>query len=139
MITRATQRKTRYRGVMAVEAALLFPILMMLTLGVIEYGWLFLKANQITNAARQASRIAIRAAPTMTNADVTGLVDDLMAKAGITGHTTTISTVDVSSVAAGTAIEVKITVPWAGIALINIPYVPTPTNLVAAVSMAKEG
>ena len=42
-----------------VEAAIVFPILLMLTLGAIEYGWLFLNAQQVTNAARQGARIAI--------------------------------------------------------------------------------
>ena len=40
------------RGATLVEMAVVFPLLLMVTLGAIKYGWLFLKAQQMTNAAR---------------------------------------------------------------------------------------
>jgi len=47
------------RGTLVVEAALLLPLILLIVLGLIEYGWLFYNVQQITNAARQGARIAI--------------------------------------------------------------------------------
>ena len=48
--------KARQSGLATIEMAMVLPLLMLLTLGVIEYGWMFLKSQQITNAARQGAR-----------------------------------------------------------------------------------
>ncbi len=48
------------RGTAAVEAALILPLLMLLLLGVIEYGWIYLKSEQIANAARHGARVGAR-------------------------------------------------------------------------------
>lgn len=130
-------KKTRYSGTTMVEAALVFPLLLLLTLGAIEYGWLFLKAQQTTHAAREGARIAIRAG--LTDPDVVNnAIDYLMTAAGISGYTTTISELDV---AAGEHVTVQITVPCGeNIVLIDAPLLlPVPENLGAAVTMAKEG
>jgi Flp pilus assembly protein TadG len=125
------------RGVAAIEAAIVFPLLIVLTLGLVEYGWMFLKAHQVTNAARQASRISIRAG--VDNYDVVGSVDDSMASAGITGYSITITPSDVAIVDVGEKIRVEVSVPWVNMAIMNIPLLPAPDNLSASVTMAKEG
>lgn len=134
---KARKQKNRYRGVAAVEAAVVFPLLIILTFGVIEYGWMFLKIHQITNAARHGSRVAIR--PTATNAHVTASIDALMVSADITGYQVTISPADVTLLNVGETIEVGITVPWANIAIMNISLLPKPANIQASTTMAKEG
>jgi len=46
MATAALKNKTRNtKGIATIEMALLLPILCMLTFGVMEYGWMFLKAQ----------------------------------------------------------------------------------------------
>ena len=137
MNTKTTQYKSRYLGAATVEAAVVLPLLLLLTFGVIEYGWLFLKAHQITNAARHGSRIAVR--PSATNAQVMGSISDLMSSAEITGYQVTISPGDISLVSVGETVEVGITVPWENVAIMNIPLLPKPTNIQASVTMAKEG
>ena len=52
------------RGVAAVEMAVVLPLLLLVTFGLMEYGWLFLKAQQVANAARQGARYA--ALPSVT-------------------------------------------------------------------------
>ena len=133
------QRKTRYRGIAAVEAAIVFPLMLLLTLGVIEYGWMFLKAQQTTNAARNGARIAIR--PGEDNASVTAEIDLLMTSAGMgtSGYSITFVPADITTPVLGETLEVQITVPWANIALMNIPLLPGPANISASVAMAKEG
>ena len=53
------KRKPGNAGSAVIEAALVLPVLILVTFGTIEYGWLFLKSQQIGNAARNASRMGI--------------------------------------------------------------------------------
>ncbi len=124
------------RGVVSIEAALLFPLLLLLTFGVIEYGWVFLKSQQITNAARQGARIGAR--PDASNALVESTIASLMNDAGISGYQITMPG-DITQIPPGTAFVVEISVPYASIELGGPPFVPMPDNLHASVSMAKEG
>ncbi len=137
MVKTQKQKKIRYRGLALIEMALVFPLLVLLTFGVIEYGWLFLKAQEITNAARYGARIAIRPTDTAVG-DALAAIDVLMARAGMadTGYGVTISP---AVTEAGEAFEVKVTVPSANIAIMNAPWWPLPENLGASVTMAKEG
>ena len=141
MVKTQKRKKIRYRGLAVIEMALVLPLLVLLTFGVIEYGWLFLKAQEITNAARYGARIAIRPVEGAVG-DAEAAIHVLMARAGMadTGYWVTILLVDTPS---GTpehqAFEVKVTVPSANIALMNAPWWPLPENLGASVTMAKEG
>ncbi|MCO4744941.1 MAG: pilus assembly protein [Proteobacteria bacterium] len=49
-------RAKRRRGAAAVEFAVTFPILLLLTFGIIEYGWMFHEYNQLHTALRDAAR-----------------------------------------------------------------------------------
>ena len=135
-----TKKQTRYRGLAAVEVALVFPLLLLLTLGGIRYGWLFLKAQQITNAARHGARIAILPGVTV-NDDVLPAIQSLMAAAGINSgdYSVTISPADFPSAAAGDTVTIQVTVPCANIDIMDVPLLPSFENLGASVTMAKEG
>ena len=137
MIAKKTLKKSRYHGTAVVEAAIVFPLLIMLTFGVIEYGWMFLKAHQITNAARNGCRFAIR--PDADNGKVNALVSDLMTSAGITGYQVTFNPGDVSLVDVGDTVNVSVSVPFENIAIMNIPLLPKPASIHASTTMAKEG
>ena len=129
----------RYRGTAAIEAAIVFPLLLLITLGVIEYGWMFLKVHQITNAARYGARIAIR--PGSTSTDVTSDIDSLMTTADMqsSGYSISFLPTDIGSIPVGESLEVKITVPWANLSLMNLSFLPTPATIGSTVTMAKEG
>jgi len=131
--------KSRYRGAAIVEAAVVFPWIFLLTFGVIEYGWLFLKAQQATNAARQGARIGIL--PDANSIQVEAAILVVMTDAGMedSGYSVEYPLGDVSSFSAGDALEVQVTVPCENIALINLPLLPMPENLSPSVTMAKEG
>jgi Flp pilus assembly protein TadG len=112
----------------------------MLTLGAIRYGHLFLKAQQITNAARHGARTAIR--PDATTTDVETEVANLMTAAGMgaSGYDTNLTDV---SPGVGQSVTVRITVPAANIDIMHVPLFtdlePADWNLGATVTMAKEG
>ena len=128
----------RRRCLVSIEAALVFPLLLLLTLGLMELGWMILKSHQIANAARNGARIGVRI--DATNADVQQAVDSLMAAAGMadSGYAVTLVPADVSQMNGGEQLTVTLTVLYENIDL-GMPLVPTPTALEASVTMAKEG
>lgn len=130
-------RHNARRGTAAVEAALMLPMVMFMTLALVTYGWIFIKSGQINNAARQGARVAARA--DAEDADVQSIIDTLMANAGISGYA--VDPLDVQGSPAGTIMTVTITVPYAGtdVELISMPFMPVPQNLKSVASMLKEG
>jgi Flp pilus assembly protein TadG len=127
------------RGSLTVEAALLLPLIFMLTFGLIEYGWMFLKQQQITNTARQCARLG--AMVDGTNAAVTSQIGTMMTNYGLgsSGYTATISPGNVATAARGTQISVTISIPYANIDVTGFTLLPMPTTISSKVSMQKEG
>ena len=132
--------KKNRSGLATVEMAIVVLLLLMVTMGAIQYGLLFLRTQQITNAARQGARIAIL--PTSGLSDVEAAVERLMAAAGMakvkSGYSVTVLPGDLGG-DPGDAISVRIVVPAVNVALMNTPLLPVPANLGAEVTMAKEG
>jgi Flp pilus assembly protein TadG len=122
--------------------ALLLPILLVLTFAAIEYGWMFFKQQQITNAAREAARLG--ATPNATNATVTARVTALMTDAGISQYTLSINP-GVGGLTPTSLFTVSISANYANLSLTKMAdsskaiYIPAPANLTASVAMNKEG
>jgi Flp pilus assembly protein TadG len=137
MISKKQRRKRK--GVVTVEAALVFSLLLLLTLGIIEYGWLFLKTEEATNAARRGVRLAVK--PDVTSEEVLTAVDGFMASSnlGDSGYQVAVTPSDVSAAGVGDIVTVSITLPYSNVSITGAPLVPTPQNVEASVSMAKEG
>ncbi len=133
-------RKKSFRpALMVVEAALLFPILLLLTFGVMEYGWLFIKQQQITNTARQAARQAATAFATQGQVDTT--VGSLMSGYGLSGsgYSYTHNPGNAATAAKGSLVSVTISIPYANIDITGFRMLPMPDRISASVSMEKEG
>lgn len=135
----ANRSVRRRRGTALVEMAISMLLLLLVTLGAVEYSWLFLKQEQIANAARQAARLA--ATPDATNAMVTSEITTLMAQYGLSGsgYTTTFTPADVATAATGGTVEVQISVNYSKITITNFGMLPLPTTLSGIVTMIKEG
>ncbi|MHC4293809.1 MAG: TadE/TadG family type IV pilus assembly protein [Planctomycetota bacterium] len=129
-------KTSRYKGLGVVEAAIIFPILILLVFGLIEYGWLFLKMHQVHNAARHGARIAILASTTQAS-QVESEIAVLMAEANITNYPA--PTVTNLTPGIGQPVTVTITIPIQNIAVLNVPLLPLPPTLSSTVTMAKEG
>jgi Flp pilus assembly protein TadG len=123
----------------AVEAALIVPVLLLIVMGTLEYGWMFWKAADVNNAARQGARVAALGGATAT--DVTDKVLTALTAAGLqgSGYILTITPDDPSTLSSGEDVTVQISIPYANIAVVNSALIPTPTNLVATVVMPREG
>lgn len=131
------KNRSSRRAIVTVEAVLVLPVLLLLTFGVMEYGWMFLKMQEVTNATRHGARIAIT--PDATSAQVKVAITDLLGKTGVKGATVTLTPTDISAVAAGQTITVTTSVPYANVTLLNLTLLPVPTSLQTQVGMAKEG
>lgn len=128
------------RGLALVEMTLVMFILTYITLGAVEYSWLFLKQEQVANAARQAARLA--ATPGATNTAVTNLITTLMSGYGLSGkyNTPVFTPSDVSTATTGSTVSVNISLSYGTISITkNATLLPMPSTMSATVTMEKEG
>ena len=75
------------RGAELIEFALVFPTLLLVMLGIADFGFLFQRYEVITNAAREGARVAIL--PGYVDADVQTRVNQYITASGIPGTATT--------------------------------------------------
>ena len=127
------------RGAALVELAIVLTLVMILTFGVMEYGWMFYQMQQVTAAAREGARDAV--VPDATTGDVQATVDGLMASLGLggSGYTVDISPLNIEELDPGEPVTVTVVVPYANIELLGMSWFPTPATLTSRVTMAKEG
>lgn len=132
------KRKQHFRrGLETVEAALLLPFILLVTFGALKYGWIFLKSQQLANAARQIARVAIR--PDDRSGEIASMFTTLMSDAQITGATCTV-TPGGGLQTVGDEVTVQISVPAANVDILPMPgFIPAPVTLSADVTMCKEG
>ncbi|MHC4264416.1 MAG: TadE/TadG family type IV pilus assembly protein [Planctomycetota bacterium] len=129
-------KTSRYRGLGLVEAAIVLPIVILIIFGLMEYGWMFLKMHQISNAARHGARIAVLS--NATTLDVETAIDNLMIQANINPLPEPVITGMFDDV--GQPVTVTITVPKTDVSLFNVPLLPLHSgDIVSSVTMSKEG
>lgn len=125
------------KGISSVEAVIILPVLVLITFGALKYGLLFLRAQQITNVARQTCRLAIR--PYADNTLVTNEIDRLMTAIGLENDYT-VTMPDVSAVATADNLTLGITLDTDRIDnLTLVHWLPVPPTITAEVTMSKEG
>ena len=89
------------RGAELIEFALIFPLLLLVLLGIIDFGFLFQRYEVLTNATREGARMAVL--PNYTGADVksrvcTYLITSRVPTTGCPGTTPTNPVVTVTDV-----------------------------------------
>ena len=131
--------KTRKRGTAVVEAVIVLPLLLLLTLGMIEYGWLFMRMHQIQNVARQAARYAVT--PDATTAAAQGVISTTMSNLGISAsaYSYTFTPANVASLTPGQTLTVQIQATSNNLGIAGSSIIPMPTNVYASITMSKEG
>ncbi len=124
-------------GLATVEMAIVVLLLLTITFGTIEYGWVFFRMQQVSNVAREAARTAALA--DHTTADVQNRIDTLMGQWGLdaAAYTTTIYPSSFETSAVGSPVTITISVSYGDLQLIS-GLVPTPANLTSSATMAKE-
>ncbi len=106
-----TYRPSR-RGNAVLETALVLPILLALSFGLVEFGYFFYVKHNLQGAAREGARVAIT--PSATNTDVTNAILAALTPAGLhtSGYTVTLDPSDVSAAATGSNITVTVSCTW---------------------------
>ena len=98
--TRPARARHREAGAELIEFALVFPLLLMVVLGIVDFGLLFQRFEVLTNAAREGARIAVL--PGYDATDVENRVMDYVATGGVpTGVGNPTVTVTTTTVAVG--------------------------------------
>jgi Flp pilus assembly protein TadG len=91
---------SRRKGQAIIEMALVLPVLLMVVLGIIEFGRAWNTKQVITEAAREGVRLAVVEDPNITQDSVRTTIRTLLGRSGIPPAATTIS-FDDQPVAAG--------------------------------------
>jgi Flp pilus assembly protein TadG len=107
--------KARRRGSSVLEFVLVLPILIMLSFGIVDYGYFFYVKNTLQGTAEAGVRAAIPA--TATNSTVTTVVSNMLTAAGLqnSGYTVAFNPTDVSTASAGTTVTVTVTINWGNV------------------------
>ena len=74
-------RLRQERGAELIEMALVLPLLLLIIMGIIDFGFMFREMNVVTNAAREGARAGIL--PGYDDADIDARVQQYMSAAGI--------------------------------------------------------
>lgn len=120
-------------GAAVVELAVVLPLLLTLVFGIIEFGWVFMVRETLTNASREGCRVAVLQGSTEQN--IRDQVDASMTPAGLNTHTT-----QISRSSPGSPNEtVSVVIPYADISLLGGFFGSTDFNLAATTVMRKEG
>jgi Flp pilus assembly protein TadG len=82
-VNRASARWSGESGAELVEFALALPLLLLVVLGIVDFGFLFQRYQVVTNAAREGARVAVL--PNYVDADVVTRVDQYLTAGGLTG------------------------------------------------------
>jgi Flp pilus assembly protein TadG len=123
LINKSGSVRRRSRGSAVLDAALVFPILLSLTFGAIEYGYYFFVKNTLQGAAREGCRAGI--VLNNANTDVTTAVVNYLKAAGLNSSSTTLdskftlaiesplgTSCTVSSLTVGSPLYVTISGQW---------------------------
>lgn len=133
VLSRNAHRKRR-RGAVVVEFAVIAPLLIMILMGIMEYGYVFLVQQSLTNAAREGCRIAVLQSTTSDDT-INARIAELMSAAGVDNYTVVLTHAD----PAGDPTErIEISVPYDSVSLTGF-FGSKAYNLQGRCSMRKEG
>jgi hypothetical protein len=101
------------RGAELIEFALVFPLLLLIVLGIVDFGFMFQRLEVVTNAAREGARIAVL--PGYDADDIEARVCDYVATGGVpvtgtcqpTGDNPTVEVEDADIPVSGSTISGK--------------------------------
>jgi Flp pilus assembly protein TadG len=109
MTTMRTNLRRNERGAALIEAAITIPIILLIAVGIFEFGRAYQTWQVLTNAAREGARQAILS--DKTDADIQTTVQNYLHAGGLPGYSTAAVVID-RNVALGTNTASRITVNY---------------------------
>lgn len=146
------RRRCSARGAAVVEMAIVAPLLLTLVFGIIEFGWVFMAYQTITNAAREGARTAVLQGSLADGSDVEARVNEYIDPVGLGPYTLQIVSSMASATGEGLFLKrsddtanpkdptetVRLTVPYSAVSLLGV--LPAGSfDLSSTCSMRKEG
>lgn len=131
-------------GVAAVEFAIIVPLLLVLTFGIIEFGILLFNKAMITNASREGARLgSLYKSPYYTDAEITTTVKNHLGSHLITFDAAkpdaTVTVTRDGSAGIGTLVSVTVDYPYDFLVIPGfIPGIPDEITLQSATTMRVE-
>ncbi len=127
------------RGSAAVEFALVLPLLLMVVLGIVEFGLLLYREAMLATASREGARAGVvLRTPKPTAGDIQAVVQNVLANAGVSSDRTSI-TVTGSGGSFGTDLTVVVEQPYRFLFLPNlVPGMKASITLVGKTVMKNE-
>ena len=129
-MTRTHTRRRGERGAALLEAAITIPIILLVSVGIFEFGRAYQTQQVLTNAAREGARLAVLEGP--TDADIRTRVNGYLSSGGLT--TLSDSNIQVNRAvpfngsATITASQITITYPFQFMVLNPVVRLVTPTS-----------
>ena len=120
------KRYRNQRGAALVEAAITLPIILLISVGIFEFGRAFQTSQVLTNAAREGARLAILEGP--TDADVRARVQQYLAGGGLAAlaDSNILVSRNVALIGSATASTVQINYPFQFMVLNPVVRLVTP-------------
>ncbi len=92
------------RGAELIEMAFTLPLLLLVVVGIIDFGFLFQRYQAVTNAAREGARVGVL--PGYEDGDIEARVAAYLTTSGLTSVTPTIARASIAPVGGGTPFTV---------------------------------
>lgn len=123
-------------GAAVVEFAIVAPVMLIMTMGMMEVGRMVMVKQLLVNASREGARLAVL--PGTSAEEVQSLVQDELTNATINGATVTITPSLLVSAGSGTPVTVNVSVPAAAVSWVPNPMFSFQTTLDASTTMRRE-
>ena len=132
----STSRSPSRRGTTVVEFAIVAPLLLLLILGMVEFGRAVMVQQLLTNASREGARRGILEQTTAEETET--VVVDYLASSSVAGATVTVSPASLDHVGFGDPVTVTVSVPYDQVSWLPMPWFLGGTNLTAQSIMLAE-
>jgi Flp pilus assembly protein TadG len=132
---RARPKNVRY-GAAIVEFAIVAPIMILFTLGLIEMGRMTMVKQVLTNISREGARLAVL--PEATSNEVQAQVSSLLIDSKIPGAIVTLTPSSITDAPSGTMVTVSIQVASESVSWLNTPLFMSGKTITASTSMRRE-
>lgn len=127
-------RKMLRLGAVAVEMAIVTPLLLAMLFGIIEFGWLFTVRSTMVNAAREGARLGALEGTTAT--EIRDRTEELLAPMHIDDNCTVSVTMPTDD---NPTVTVNVSAPRSSVSLVGNFFGFTTGTITGSASMRREG
>ncbi|MCH7600890.1 MAG: pilus assembly protein [Myxococcales bacterium] len=141
LIDKSARKRRSKVGTTIVEATIVFPLMLMLIFGILEFGISFTRWNSLTNAVREGARVGVVFRTPCDIGTIRTLVETTVADfADSSGIDPASITTDVTGACGGTGSQLTVTstVPYTYVAVAGLAGFAPSTNLSARTVMRNE-